>query len=181
MFYSENRLWEILLPVVKAGVASLPGMAVKRAYQPTTQGDGNAPRLLLHRAYSRRYGAQSTSQEWRVDEYGQGKMIAVDTWRKEDTYQANALVNREPEDEGYTAKDALELLSAHLQSEPALMALKKEGIGVLRVNDITETPYEDDRGSYRVSVSLQFTITYKQTQEREVPVATGADFRIYRV
>lgn len=181
MFYSENRLWEILLPVIRAGVASMPGMAVKRAYQPTTQGDGQAPRLLLHRAYSRRYGAQSTSQEWRVDESGKGKMIAIDAWRKEDTFQANALVNRNPGDEGYTAKDALELLSAYLQSEPALMALKKEGLGILRVNDIAETPYEDAASNYRISVSLQFTINYKQSLEREIPVVTGEEFHIHRI
>ena len=203
MFYRENDLWRIILPICVAGVADFPGVVVKRAYQPSTQGDGTAPRVVLFRATSRRYGAQGKGQRWVVGDDGQGRIAAVDarkgsetrptgtspsgrmikteTWRKEDTYQANALVDRTPEDEGYTAKDVLEGLSGHLQSDEAIVAFRNAGLGILRVTDVQEIPYEDDQGSYRISVNIKFTVTYTQTREKEIPVVSGTEFKIYRV
>lgn len=177
MLLTENDLWKIILPIILHGVQSLgEEIAVKRAYQPTTQGDGNKPRLVIHRLASRRYGAQGKKQEWRDD-----GMYEIETWHKEDTFQANALVERKPADEGFTAKDLLEALGGWLQSEEALLAFRTHGIGVLRINDIRETPYENDRGQWQMSVSLPFTLTYKQTRERQIPVVSGEEFDLHRV
>lgn len=181
MFYRENDLWRILLPVIRAGVATYPEITVKRAYQPTTQGDGISPRVVLFRASSRRYGAQGKTQRWKKQDGGQDRMLKIECWRKEDTYQANAMVGRAPEDEGYTAKDVLETLAGYLQSDEAIVALRKAGLGILRVTDVQEIPYEDDQDSYRMSVSIKFTVTYQQTRETEIPVVSGAEFKTYRV
>lgn len=180
-YHTENALWETLLPLARRAVADFPGMAVARAYQPGTQSDGDAPRLLLHRVSSRRYGAQG--QRLIRDRLPDGSLRITErsVWRKEDTFQANALVDRRPEDAGYTAKDALEALAEYLQGRAAITALRSAGLGILRIGEVTETPYEDEADVYRFSVALQFVITYKQTLDREIPAATAEEYRIYRV
>lgn len=177
MIRSENDLWKILLPIIDTGIADFSDITVLRGWQPTTQGDGNTPRLLLNRASSRRYGGQGKKVEIRdID-----RLVEIESWHKEDTYQAYALVERAPDDFGYTAVDVLERLSAHLQSDSAIDAFKASGVGILRINDIAETPYENDRDEYRISVSLRFTLTYRQEMERDVPVARSIEFEKHRV
>jgi hypothetical protein len=167
MFRTENEIWKALLPIIKAGLTEFDGLEVKRAYQGATQADGPAPRLLLYRVSSRRCGAQGKHYR-----QGEPELVEISTWRKEDTFQAFALVDRAAEDAGYTARDALEALAANLQGETALAALRAEGLGILRINDIQETPYEDASNNWRFSVSLKFTVTYTQSLEREVPAVS---------
>ncbi|MDL2313390.1 hypothetical protein LJC36_00240 [Desulfovibrio sp. OttesenSCG-928-C14] len=181
MIRTENELWRAIIPVVKAGVAGYAGVAVKRAYQPTTQADGKKPRLVLHRVSSRRYGFQGRRQERKCGEDDEIRIFEIETWRKEDTFQANALVDRKPDDEAFTAKDLLEALGGRLQGDAAIRALKKQGIGILRITEIQETPYQDDREKWRFSVSLRFTLTYTQTTEREIPAAKSIEAAVHRV
>ena len=121
MFRTENDLWRVLLPIVEAAVQDFAGLKVKRAYQGSTQAEGKAPRLLLYRAGSRRVGAQGL-RYCRTDEALREQSV----WRKEDTFQAFALVDRTAKDAGYTALDVLETLAANLQGEEAL-ALTADG------------------------------------------------------
>jgi hypothetical protein len=179
--HTENTLWEALLPLVGRAAAAFPDLLVKRAYQPSTQSDGDAPRLLLHRVSSRRYGAQGQRllRDHRPD--GSLRIRERSIWRNEDVYQAVALVNRGPQDSGYTARDVLEHLAEHLQSRAALATLRAAGLGILRIGEVTETPYEDEADVYRFSVGLKFTITYRQTRDREIPAAVTEEFRAYRI
>lgn len=175
MFKKENDLWRAVNPVIKAGVSAFDGVKVKRAFQPATQADGKDPRVVLHRVVSRRYGFQGSKTVER-----EGKLSTVETWFKEDTFQANALVDRTADDEGFTAKDVLEGLGGYLQGA-GVTALGKLGIGILRIQDVTETPYEDSRNTFRMSVSLKFTLTYKQTTEREVPKVERVESGLFRI
>jgi hypothetical protein len=178
---TENELWETLLPLVRGAAAAFPGMVTVRAYQPGTQSDGEAPRLLLHRVSSRRYGAQGQRllRDHRPD--GGLRITERSIWRKEDTFLVNALVNRNPKDAGYTAVDALEALAQYLQGREAVVTLRRAGLGIMRIGEVTETPYEDEADVYRFSVSLKFVITYKQTLDREIPAAATEEFRAYRI
>lgn len=178
MFYTENDLWRIVTRLAQAGVASCAGVLVKRAFQPTSQAHGQEPLLLLHRYGSRRYGFQGQRYEYRPDGNGGVKLIKVEVWHKEDTYQAYALVDRAPEDEGFTAKDLLEHLGGYLQSDEGLRALKAEGLGILRISEIIETQYEDDKDTFKISFSLRFTLAYRQETESEIPAVTSIDGKI---
>lgn len=180
MILSENDLWAILLSILDQGVAATPGVVVKRAYQPSTQSDGDVPRVVVHRLSSRNVGAQGKHQERRKDG-DKVRIFEIESWRKEDSYQANAVVNREADDPGFTAKDVLERLSGTLRSSAAISALARHGIGILPANEVTETPYEDDQDTYRISVSLRFALTYRQSTETEIPVATSVEWAFRRV
>ncbi|MDR2745589.1 MAG: hypothetical protein LBB66_10425 [Desulfovibrio sp.] len=160
MTHTENSLWETLLPLMRLGVAAFPDTEVARAYQPGTQSGGDKPRVVLHRVSSRRYGAQGQRliRDHRPD--GSLRITERSVWRKEDTFQANALVDRRPEDAEFTAKDVLEGLAEYLQGRAAVVALRRAGLGILRIGEITETPYEDEADVYRISVGLKFVITY---------------------
>ena len=124
-YWNENELWRALLSVIQSGLLpDYPDLSVKLVYQPTTQSDGLAPRLLLYRVGQRRYGGQGVKQS-RVCRAGSAEapqgnepeIMETAIWRKEDDFQANALVDRNQEDAGYTAKDVLESLAAWLQGE----------------------------------------------------------------
>lgn len=176
MYWTENDLWRAILPVIRTGVAAFPGVEVKRAYQPATQADGENARVLLHRVSSRRRGFQGKKTILR-----DGKQYSVETWIKEDKFQADALVDRAPEDEGYTARDILEGLCGHLQSRAAVEALRNNKLGILRVREVMETPYEDAGNTFRVRVSTRFTLTYAQVMEREIPKINRVVRGSYRV
>ena len=173
---TENDLWRAILPVIQEGVAPFEGVVVKRAYQPATQADGENPRVVVHRVSSRRHGFQGAKTVSR-----DGGLFTVETWFKEDTFRAEALVDRAADDDAFTAGDVLEGLGAYLQSLAAADAFRKREIGILRIRDVTETPYEDSRGTFRKRAGVHFVITYKQTTEREVPKLTRVERGLYRV
>lgn len=173
---TENEIWRIVVAQARAGVAVYPGVKVIRAYQPSAQSGGAVPRVVLHRVSSRRYGAQGKLVVSRG-----GKLFEKEVWRKEDTFQANALADRAADDDGFTARDVLEALGGYLQGQVCLDALRKEGMGILRVQDITETPYQDEGDDWRFSVSLKFTLTYRQEVEREIHKAVRVERKIHRI
>jgi hypothetical protein len=181
MIRTERDLWLQILALVEKGMEGFTDLEVARAYQPATQHDGDKPRIVLHRVSSRRYGAQGQRllRDHRPD--GSLRIRERSIWRHEDVYQANALVNRGPQDPGYTARDALEALAEYLQGREAVVYLRGAGLGIMRIGEVAETPYEDESNVYRYSVSLKFTITYKQTLDREIPAATGEEFRTHRI
>ena len=183
MYLTENDLWAILLPLVRAAVANMEGETprVVRAFTPDVQHNEGTPRVALHRVASRRYGAQGTEQDWRVDAAGNGRMIETSVWRKEDTYRIYAYAERAPEDDGYTAKDLLEAVAAFFQGRQGLEALRAEGIGILRVTDITETPFLNDQERHEFGHHIDCILTYRQERERAIPVATTIERKVYRV
>lgn len=176
MIRTENDLWDGILPVVAAGLSGYPEVRVIRSYQPSPQSPGDVPRVVLYRVSSRRYGCQGKRTETR-----DGILYETDIWRMEDTFQAAAVVNRAATDDGYTARDLVDALAGYLHSQTALDALAKMGMGILRTIDMVETPYEDGANTFRISVSMKFTVTYKQEQEREVSRVTRVVSGIHRV
>ena len=181
MYHSENSLWAVLLPLLQKAVVNMPGVLVERAFTPTVQHGGNVPRLAVHRAASRRYGTQGTGQEWRIDDEGNGRMIETAIWRKEDTYRLYAYSPRQPHDDGYTAKDLLEAAAANLQGRESIEALRQHGIGILRMTDIVETPFLDAGEQHEFGQHIDVILTYTQTVEREIPVATRIERKVYRI
>ena len=176
--WQENTLWQALLPVVGAGVAPLGQVQVMRAFQPTAQAEATAPRLLLHRARSRRVGAQGELQEFNADHT---VLYTLRIWKMETVYQARAVTPASTSPEACTAIDILDALAAHLHSGQTVEGLAKTGLGLLRVNDIAEVPAENSQGHFEMQPMLEFTITYTQTYTAETPVVKSIEWKVYRV
>jgi len=200
-WWTENALWMALLPVIGEGLAGYPNVRVARAFQPTMQAESSQIQALLHRARSRLAGAQGSLQEY---DKATAKLHTHETWRKEDTYRVTVVCPPDTGKEAVTAKDAtrllpgaalggsgghgppsakdvLETLLAHMQSEATITALARQGLGILRISDIQETPQEGSSGHWEFQQMLEFVITYTQTKTSETPVVARFEAKIARL
>ena len=169
-------MWREFVRVFNEAVAvDYPAVEVARSFQPTTQGRQSGPALLIHRTRSRRYGAQGTITEIAPDA---SRAFEHSVWRKEDTIRATFVA---PKTAAFDAQDVLETVAAYLQSEGGIVSLARVGIGLLRVNDIDEVPFENEKGAFEYEAGIDCVFTYTQTKTKEIPVIGRVERSIHRV
>lgn len=179
MVRSENDIWRVIFALVGEGIAeSFPEVKVRRVYQQSAQSIGEDPQVTLFRLGSHKVGSLGKSQKWNED---RESMIQTETWRQELTIQAGAIVAQSAAEDAVTAADILEMLTVWLHGDIALEALRKAGIGILAITDLREIPFRDDREQYSINTNFDFTLTYTQSRERAIPVATSIERKVYRI
>lgn len=179
MVRSENYIWRILLDLVRSGVdADHPGVQVQRVYRQPTQSAATGPLVTLFRVNNQRVGALGKTEKWDRDNQ---VMNQEETWRQELTIQAGAIVPLSMDENSFTGGDVMELLAVYLHGDEALKILAKDGLGILKITDIREIPYEDDADQVSVYVTFDFTLAYTQSRFRKIPVAEREEFIIHRV
>lgn len=98
------------------------------------------------------------------------------------TFQCSGLATQNPANiESLTASDIANLAAYVLQSASVIGAFEAQGIGVLRIPEVRNPYFTDDRQRYEASPSFDFTITHHQTIITTVPIVTEIDFVIDRV
>jgi len=152
---------------------------VIQAYQPTQQGVETTPVISLNRINSKRYGfPERTSYYDQIND----KVIMREGYWLESTYQVNAYVIQKPEDQvGFTAFDYLDRLASFLQNEEGIKYFRDLEIGILRIEQIRVNYFLDDRGRHEQVPSFDFTITYRQTTEKEIIPIVTVTAEIYEV
>lgn len=98
------------------------------------------------------------------------------------TFQCSALATQNPANtESLTASDIANLAAYVLQSAATIAAFEAQGVGVLRVPDVRNPYFTDDRQRYEASPSFDFTLTHRQTIITTVPIVTETEFILDRV
>jgi hypothetical protein len=178
---NDNALIQLFLPIITSGLiaAGYTGVIVKQANQPTQQGVNTPPTVYFYKVGDHRYGFLRRSDEWDTIN---NIMVHTELQQYETTFQISALVLQNPlTPDQYTASDLVNEVAAIMQSDFTRVILFNADVGILRVTDVVNPYFTDDRDQFEASPSFDFILTHKQTRVTQDPVIDSYEYDIKRV
>jgi hypothetical protein len=163
----------VFFPLIKAGlVANGITATMRQSYQPTEQGAERDNALYFFKLDDKRIGHPQRKSEW---DALSGKEIDTDTQLHEATWQISAWVRQTPTSD-LTASDVLATTAMIMQGSQFIEALKAQGFGIMRITDLRNPYFKDERDQFQASPSFDFTLSYNRTLVRDGRVIS--DIRI---
>lgn len=184
---TDKQLFKIIRDLLVAGFAAtttppspIPtGLEVKQANQPTQQGVPVGPVIFMTKLPDNRYGFRGTSDIWDAEAQ---KKYHTETQQYESTFQLNCLITQDPTDTAQpTQIDVLNYAAYIMQSDATIRTLQAQGIGIERVSQIRQTPFQDERDRFEYSPSFDFVLTHKQSVTSEIDVLQSIELNIYEI
>lgn len=177
---TDNELIRLFLPIIKNGLISdgFTNVAVKQFNQPTQQGINTAPTIYFSKILDHRYGYLRREDKWNEIKH---QIDHIETQMYETTFQIMALVLQNPNNPAYTASDLVNSVAAVMQSDLTLQILANSNVGILRITDIRNPYFKDDRDQFEASPSFDFTLTHRKTRLSTTPAAQPIEAEIYRI
>lgn len=171
---TDNELVKLFGPIIEAGLLQrgFTGVKLLAANQPTTQGLLTAPTVYFYKIGDHRFGFLQRTDEWNSL---LNQMDHQELQNYETTFQVSALVLQTPPQlitTGYTASDLVNEVSGILQSDSARNTLAQQNVGVLRITDIRNPYFVDDRDTFEASPSFDFVLTHSRIYNTTTPTAT---------
>jgi len=179
----DNLLIKEVIAGLKAGLTAsgLSTVAVKQSYQPTNQGANSGPSIYLYKIGDKRYGFLKRKSEW-IQTPSPGFMQHTESQWYETTFQISALSIQNPADiTQKTASDICNIAAAILQGDSCREFLQSKGIGMLRVTEVRNPYFVDDKDRFEASPSFDFTLTHEQVIISTDPVVETYEFNVDRV
>ena len=178
---NDNELIKEIIATINANLAlwDLTGVIVKQSFQPTTQGAETNTTAYLHKLFDKRYGFVKKIDTWNSTT---SKMIHTESQPYETTFQITVLSIQNPKNiQSLTAADIANAICSILQSDFALKSFQEKGIQILRVTDVRNPSFVDDKERNEYSPSFDFVLTHEKTKTWETPVFESTEFNINRV
>lgn len=179
---NDLQLFILLKATMAAGLtrAGVAGVEVKQNFQPIQQGPNTAPTIYLFKIGDRRYGSPRRAY---VPNAAPALMDRTETQQMETTFQATALaVMGGPNDfNQLTASDLANTVAAIMQSDEGQAQLWAAGVGILRVTDVRNPPFTNDRKQFEFSPSFDFVLTHKRSLVSVAPAVVTTESGFYRV
>jgi len=179
---NDNSIIKVLRDVLLAGLAAngQASVAVQQAYQPTQQGANTDPSVYFFKVGDNRYGFVE-----RKYSYGTLNSTLTESQLYISTFQIEAWVRQVPtaivDYSLLTASDLVNLCARILLTQAAVDTFSANNIGLLRINDVRNPFFIDDRGQYEASPSFDVQLTYKTDMVSLVPSTTEVTAEIYEV
>ncbi len=174
----DNPLIILLLSTINAqlaaaGIADTP---IVQADQPTQQGVFTSPAGYLHKLGDVRRGSPQRSDIW--DPMAETE-VHTESQVYETTFQISTLAIQTPGNlTQKTASDIANALAYILQSETTIETLNAQGVGMLKISDVRNPYFKDDRDRFEASPNLDFTVCHNQTIITTAPIATDVNFNL---
>lgn len=177
---TDNQLIQLFLPIINAGLIAdgYTDVVVRQSYQPTQQGASIAPSVYFFKIGNRRYGFLGRYDKW---DDTQEANIHTEVQYFETTFQVNALVLQDPLKIAYTASDLVNEVASIIQSDAARNTMMASNVGILRVTDVRNPYFVDDRDQFEASPSFDFTLTYRQDRVSTNPVIQSDELVIHGI
>ena len=178
---TDNQLIRLFLPIINAGllIDGFKGVSVMQSNQPTMQGINTSPTVYFYKISDHRYGFLRVADVW---DSINNVMVHTETQQYETTFQVSALVLQSPTNAAqYTASDLVNEVAAIMQSAATVVALEAQGVGILRIQDVANPYFMDDRDNFEASPSFDFVLTHKQIRVSQDPVVDSYTFNIQPV
>ena len=167
---TDNEVIEIFRPIVIQGLIDYGylNVTVKQSNQPTQQGINLNPTVYFFKVSNLRYGFLGRYSKW-VNPV----MRHTEIQYIESTFQISSLVLQNPKDlSSPTASDLINAVGDILQSEKTCDILDKSGIGVLRIRNIPNPYFVDDKDQFEAIASIEFTLVYENSRISQDPIIT---------
>lgn len=176
---TDNELFGLLIfPVINAGLIldGFTGVTTLQAYQPTQQGVPTGPSVYISKQGDHEYGWIRRGQVWS----GTAEIL-TEVQQVETTFNVQSLVIQDPANPSYTASDLANEIVAILQSTQTIEIYKSFGVGILRVTDITNVYFDDDRDQFEAVPSFNFILSHSRTRITTIPVIESVESVFARV
>jgi hypothetical protein len=176
--YTDNQIIQIFLPILKAGLTSygFENVPVVQANQPTMEGINTEPTVYFYKVANVFHGFPGWQDNWDGE-----SMKHLDEQQILATFKIFALVLQFPSTPNqYTASDLVNAAASVFQSQNTVAQLKKSGIGILKISNIDNPYFADDRDQYEATPSFDFILSYKNSRiltESIVQLPVGLDIQ----
>lgn len=178
---TDNEVIQIFRPLIISGLSDsgMSNVAVVQSNQPTQQGVLTSPVAYFYKAFNKRYGWVRRDDEWDADT---STMVHTETQWVEAHYRMQVLATQDPSDIALpTASDISNEIAAILQSSVVIQTLISEGIGVLRISDISNHYFSNDKDQFEAIPSFDFVLTYEQTRVTSSNVISDYGTAVYPI
>lgn len=178
---TDNQLIQVIISILEKGLIQYNQVdtLVRQAFQPTKQGVYTQNTLFFYKVGDIRYGFLKRSD---IYDEATDLFIHTETQKYESTFQINALAIQNPANiNNPTASDLVNLASGIMQSDYARGVLKASNIGIIRVTDIRNPYFADDKDRFEASPSFDFTLTYDRVLTSATPAVNTTDYQIISV
>lgn len=178
---TDNQLIQVFLPIIQAGLIAdgFNGVDTIAANQPTQQGIPTAPTVFFYKIGDHRFGYLGRTDAW---DSVNSSMIHTEVQQYETTFQISTLVLQSPATPNqYTAADLANEVCAIMQSDNTRNILYNNNIGILRVMDVSNGYFVDDRDNFEASPSFDFTLTHSNTRVNTGNPFTSIEVDVFRV
>lgn len=169
---NDNQIIELFLPIISAGLTArgYSNVSVVAANQPTQQGINTSGTVYFYKVSNKRYGYLSTIDEW---DSNNDTMVHTEIQPFESVYQVSGLVLQDPTDTSKpTASDLVNEVAWILQSQNTITTLMNSDVGILRISEIRNPYFTDDRDQFEANPSFDFTLTYRDVRVSTAPIIT---------
>jgi len=164
---TDNQIIQIFLPIINAQliIDGFTNVSVKQSNQPTMQGINKNPTIYFYKLANKRYGFLGRKDVWDAASL---QMVHTESQYIESTWTMQSLVLQSPATPNqYTASDLANEAAWIMQSDKTRDILNTNGIGILRVTDLSNAYFTDDRDNFEAAPSFDFTLIYLNTRASE--------------
>ena len=177
----DNELIKIFRPIILQGFLDygVGDIEVRQQYQPTQTGTKKLPVISFFKVSDVRYGFEERESYY---DPGDLKQKSRETQFYNTVFQISCLAAQDPTDENsLTASDLINICASIMQNNATINLLASNDVYVLRITDVRNIPFYDDRDQNEFIPS--FDITFKHVQERiiDIDYLTSVDGKIYNV
>jgi hypothetical protein len=170
---NDNALIDLFATQLEAASAAAGwNYGVVQKDQPTQQGIDTAPTIYFEKLFDKGYGWPALCRQHvaPVPPATQGVFQTYEKQWTETTFQVSALVIQDPNDLTIpTASDVVNFLKLYVNSRPVRYLLKPQGVTLLRIVDIRNPYFEDDRDMFEATPSFDVVVQHMRTFNYSVP------------
>lgn len=178
IYPNDNALFTLLGIILNAALVQrgLTGVVVQQAEQPTQQGVPKGPVVLMTKiGPDIRFGFLQENDAYDSD---QQKMIHTEKQYTESTFQLGVLYPQNASALTYTASDLTNICAGIMQSSATRAALKLQGVSILRIREVRNPYFTDDKDRFEANPSFDFVLCYEQVYTTEIPVIQSTEFTV---
>lgn len=109
-------------------------------------------------------------------------MVYTEVEQYHSTFQMSGLATQDPSNTAsLTASDIINYGAYVMQTMATIQGLEAQGVGILRISEVRNPYFSDDRQRYEASPNFDFTLTHKQTIIGVIPFAAETVAQIDQV
>lgn len=158
-------------------VPLLPGVAIIRSYQPNEiPGRPLGAYVSMHKIGDVRYGSPRRSNIWDADA---GIMRTQFVQAYESTFQLTG--DTAEATNVFTTSDMINQVASYLQTDEAIAHFRQYGVGLLRIRDVRQVFFTNDRDQQEADPSFDFTLAHERAIISAVPAVSTVELNIQRV
>lgn len=166
---------QLLAGLARYGVTGIP---VKQGYQPTTQG------RVTKCVYFWLLSDNPEGSQYRtpVTDPVTLQLTVKETQIIASSFQVGALIPDDINDDSQmTAKDITVICRQIVQSQPFVIAMSRQEVGVRRPTEIRNPQFVNEQSQYEYQPSFDFTVTHKQSIMQVTEPIESVEINLRRV